>query len=1298
MNPNIRKIFISGHSSVIDYAGNTAADAIKAKRVQVEMMPFAASGKAPASLSLEKLADCDAVVLLIGNIYGNLQESTQRAIVEMEYDKAKELELDIFVFLLGAELPANNDAKDRKRLDQFIAKIRAENTYCQSPEPLKNLAANVGNAIEQASRYRAFVGAQVFFRSRLVETGGVFQIVGASFTGRKDELDAVSKFHADGKNILFLSGPAGSGKSHLMYEFAHSRLPKGDWIGFWNGLEAGVSALQDIRFDTWKKGLAVIECGDETDLRVVAGLLINILNSKQVQSGQLKLIVTLRDYMRPECQAIWGEIFTDDAACERLALQGLEDTPDGKLRDWVVINAKPITLSRDHARAIIESTRGLPLLIKLALDLVKNKSVSLAELAAGKKFRDVYLDALLKNILGRADLEKFEEFLRLAALLSPYTSDDVDLHKRVAQVLDIKATEWVDLSDKAFELGVLKRTGKVCRIYPEIFADYLVDRGCYGRDGTPKPDWIRAILDAFLKAEVGGGIYARHTAAVVRNLAATEFRHQEPLATPSPLWTGLEDAFQAADNLAKQQWLKLFREIAYYKPSWAINLAKKVMAESKDYPRQQVWRNHFVSGQELVNDLAVVLFPAANHLDHLREASNLLWEICLLDKRKPGPNPEHAFRLLENLIEYKSAKPIIYTDRLLDATHDWLRNKKWDLGEERTPVLLVGKAFSKQIEHTDWFRHSLSIGTTFLKPREELIALRAKARGIIAECLDMKYGILCARQAIAALTEDVKPPHGIGGAAFSPELQAEWVPEQLKSLESLQNFCASGAPFPLKYSIEGKLKWIAKNHPIAELRNPAKSLCEKIAADPEFQFIEVLVDRGFEDRTQARDVQAKKIVAECRTPSALIAKCRDLSDLLVTYYSDNYRMGLGGLVHAIGRADVRLGLNTAKQLLDSQSPKELLWLANPLMAPARADANLFPDYLELVQKIVRDNITEALSNLPSWYMGLSHDLRPEEWPVIEQLTVADSTKHNDMTFFILRAMSKRDADSKQKVKELLLKLPDVGPSEARVADARCHAMAREGREEGLVQSDLSEAEARQFTWKIMPLDELSADSYKLAEWLAYLGENYPDLLVEFFVERMRHSKQLGKGKGDYRAIPLDGDFQQYFGKTSAEAKEKLVKQLFELLGNEEGSEDYDVRSLIWHVLSSDCGATARSLSEIQGAGGEAKIKKLIYLLQEAPPAFATGRDGDNFVPEFLVTAKALSSDILSRAVSALVISATSGPMISEGDKPPENLVALMSKCEEKLKELKSDSPSHQFYRALKDHVAFDLKRYKEEGF
>ena len=213
MNPNIRKIFISGHAIVLEHAGDIATKAIKGKGVEPVIMPFAASGKPPANLSLEKLSDCDAVVLLIGNVYGNLQPATSRSIVEMEYDKAKELELDIFVFLIGKELPANGDTEDSARLEQFIRKIRAENTYCQDAVPLKNLEANIGSAIEQASRYRAFVGPQVFFRSRLSESGSIFHIEPAKLLDRKVELEGLSKFYESGKKFLFLIGPAGSGKN-----------------------------------------------------------------------------------------------------------------------------------------------------------------------------------------------------------------------------------------------------------------------------------------------------------------------------------------------------------------------------------------------------------------------------------------------------------------------------------------------------------------------------------------------------------------------------------------------------------------------------------------------------------------------------------------------------------------------------------------------------------------------------------------------------------------------------------------------------------------------------------------------------------------------------------------------------------------------------------------------------------------------------------------------------------------------------------------------------------------------------
>jgi hypothetical protein len=562
----------------------------------------------------------------------------------------------------------------------------------------------------------------------------------------------------------------------------------------------------------------------------------------------------------------------------------------------------------------------------------------------------------------------------------------------------------------------------------------------------------------------------------------------------------------------------------------------------------------------------------------------------------------------------------------------------------------------------------------------------------MTECLEMEYGPLCARHAIEVLSEDIKPPHGVGGAALSPELRKAWAPEQLKSLSVLESFVKSSAPFPLKFIVFGKLSWSGKNHPTQEVQEGCRKLCEVISGDPEFSFTEVLLGKAWEDRTKDRDAAAAKLAQEFPTPEKLIAKLAELSQTLTNYFADKHRMGLGALVHAISKANMRLGLDTATRLIEKKTPKELVWLANPLIFPARWQKDLYPEFLELTERLISEKISDALYNLPSWFRGLAQELKPEEWHIVEQLPRLDETKQNDMTYYLLRDLSKKGETEKNRVKALILSLPDLAPDEVRVADAVCQSLGKAG-EEGLTSADFGEADVRRFTWKFKALREISVDSYWLAEWLAFVGGHFPDLLLEFFVARMKYARE--HQDEEFRAIPFEGDLHQYFSQTRPESRVRLAKELVDMLSTEHDSKDYDVRSLIWHVLASDFASTVACFQE-KARDGEAGLKKAVYLLQEAPPGFATSEASAQFVLELLTAAKGISAEFFARALSTLVSSATSGAMVGQAGQPPDRLVELAAKCDSMLAKLDATDPRRELYRSLRDRVALDIKSFQED--
>jgi hypothetical protein len=1275
---SLDKIFISSTFLDLQRERDSAAISIRYLGLEAITMPQPASPKAPANASLELLAQCDAVVLLIGDRYGSPLADTKLSITEMEYDRATELELPVFAFVLQRpwwdfwrrfKITAD-EAESRNR---FLKKIERNVTY-RITKP-STLNAGITEALRSASRPSHFISPSRYFRNRVGKPSNPFLFaLDDNPVGRDEDLKKLDEFSEGTKPFLFVKGPQGVGKSNLLWVHSERVRKKGWWVGFWTGVEATPKVMQELLSDSYTHGLAYIDYGPEIPLPLLRGFLAQFLRTKLSETKKVRFVISIPDRLESEMRAVLGDLYSEEQS-SHLKIKPLADSLP--LRTWIERN-----LSRPIGAAaiadLIKKTNGLPLLIKAGIRLLETGKISTTELSHDPDIQDLYLkNALHGTIQKSARSEKLKEWLWAAALLSPFSRNDEEVQKRGAAFLKVERWEWIDLLEEAEAAGLVERVGRFIRVSPEVLSDYLVDAACFGASGTIRSDYIAAALDSFLTLP-----FDNRANPLITNLAQSEYRHRKAAgegAPTNPLWTVLSARFAQATLIEKCEWFKQFKSIAVYSPEWAWNLTQDLLGKIGQLTPEEVWPHSGLktTADDLLEKIPPVLVGVALHGEYFDRAAGALWRLRIQDSRPTNQFPEHSARLLEDLATFKLGKPIFYSDRMLDQIKEWLGWKETQTSKV-SPLHVGHPIFSKELEVTHWLAGSVSIGFRMLNPVGSILALRKKFRDLLEECALGKHGNWLINEAINLLCEDVAPPRGMMGMNVTKEMHGQWEAEQSASLEALRRVRAAGVgPIPSGWMWE-RLEWIAQNHPSSSIRKTTSDLRSELEKTPDFDLYKVLLVHASDLGNNEQAIVAKRLLAGEKNPKEVLALIAGLHAKLAEFNADARGFGLGGLVSEMSRLKPALGLAAGKELLAS-GPKDLLFLVMGFIASAREDPAQFGDYLHVVISAVKNNVDEVVWQLPNYYRAYASALRQEEWPIIECIVTHEKARTNTLTFYVLRELA-RHAEHRERVRKLLLGLPPT--TDAKLADSICEIFDDK---DGLKHTDLSKKETVALLTKFLKVPRFEYNMHWLGTWLAYIGRTYPDLLLRFFVFRIRMKGHLKDPlqRTNFRPVPHSlSSISAFFKATPEQERKRMMARLIAILGRPDDELRYDVRELFWHVGTWDQGATAAALEEAL-RNGKLRAEDAAWLLAEAPEAFVVSRDRLAFLEYLLRAAKAESDEIYDRARANLVYCATSGETVRTVGEPSAKFKGILEFSSAVISEWDSTSPVRQLFEDLK---------------
>lgn len=294
----MKKIFIS--STFVDLEEErkesiSVIDGIEGAKA-IAMEKFTADPSPSKDVCLKHLDKCDAVILIIGFRYGYIDHEEKISMTEIEYNRAKELNLPVFVFLKEIETDGEYDFEDDKLLKSFKIKVEVER-YRKKFKDLNDLGKKILLSIHNYEVENGEIGAQ----NKIFQSGSEFFNPDLNadhyfnhlylFVGRIDTLEEINCFVNSNRQVLIISGMAGSGKSRLLFEFDSQFSKNGNFELKFLSKDASLSNSDSLRqLSVSKNNIIVV---DDAYRR---GDLSPLFEVVRQNPKNFKLILTCRPY------------------------------------------------------------------------------------------------------------------------------------------------------------------------------------------------------------------------------------------------------------------------------------------------------------------------------------------------------------------------------------------------------------------------------------------------------------------------------------------------------------------------------------------------------------------------------------------------------------------------------------------------------------------------------------------------------------------------------------------------------------------------------------------------------------------------------------------------------------------------------------------------------------------------------------------------------------------------------------------------------------------------------------------
>ncbi len=239
-----------------------------------------------------------------------------------------------------------------------------------------------------------------------------------------------------------------------------------------------------------------------------------------------------------------------------------------------------------------------------------------------------------------------------------------------------------------------------------------------------------------------------------------------------------------------------------------------------------VWASQYTH-KDVRNALPPLLKGIAFNPDYLPRCCDLLWYLGRDDERptNDGLGPEHAMSVLSALAEYDIRKPVKINSAVLDAIERWL--KEPDAHEHiHSPLDVLDPLLAKEGDSTRLQGYGI-VSTPFAVNPETTKSIHEKALSLLSDCTKSQSTKVVLR-ALKSLIDTLIPPRGRFGRVVSDDEINQWVPEQMRILEVIDNLVKNTKDPIIHIQVASDLQRHAKRSSPKVIAEKAESIIKTI--------------------------------------------------------------------------------------------------------------------------------------------------------------------------------------------------------------------------------------------------------------------------------------------------------------------------------------------------------------------------------------------------------------------------------------------------------------------------------------
>ena len=571
-----------------------------------------------------------------------------------------------------------------------------------------------------------------------------------AMVGREAEIDRLAAALADDATnpVVLVTGPGGIGKTRIVKEGAarFEQKHKRTALRF-------LSAARDpdrASLEALGRGNKVLVIDDAHD-REGLGVLIEYAADPR---NRTRLLIVTRPYAEQRIRnelGIFNIVDPPTLVLDRLGRAELHGLVEQVLAEFGG--------EREWAESVVEIAGDSPLVAAMAARVVARDGVP-TELARREKgLRQVILSRFTNVITGNlgapGDAPLLRAVLEVLAVIQPFHIDDRGIADLVGKTRGEFAPGDITRAMKMLlDGGVIYKRGHLHRLMPDLLGDFLIEESCIGADDRLTP----------FAEQVASDVKDQQLVQVLVNLGRMDWRRADGDPSHSDLLEPIWAKLRAIDSEYDGR-IEAVEAVAIYQP-----------AQSQRFVEAQIEQDRILS------QFPTILRRVALSPEHRREALRLLWDLGRDDARDLSPHPNHAIRVLAELVGYEEHKSFEFNKDLSEFAFGLLDEPgAWD--SVYSPLDILEPLLSGQGLTTSSTARAISLSPFFVD-HKVVGSLREKL-------IDRAIALLfdphprTARRAAIFLNNALREPYEMMNSVAPDDLRADYRAEIAATIAKL---------------------------------------------------------------------------------------------------------------------------------------------------------------------------------------------------------------------------------------------------------------------------------------------------------------------------------------------------------------------------------------------------------------------------------------------------------------------------------------------------------------------------------